>query len=343
MRLGSERAVVANTFATIKDLWVGLLNNLIDKPQQQHGFAELPEYNLSVANMTEPIRRCQKAATRALGKPLWPTYYHLLEPSSVRLTKELLQKGETHLDIYPYLWQFGFVLVLSLTYVPNFASVNLVASAEKERQKRLDMIYAALKKRTTAGEQVDCIVNGLVKDSLPKAAPDSATSFVYLVIGWFSTSEGQEFQDVLYEDILKAYRGDRNKAWDMAFREESVELLVSLCKETLQFWTTTPFAVPRTTVKDVAYAETTIPKGTAMVVNAQQAGRGGAWYGGGAGAFGPAGFVGTFKIQEGGKGARKANTDMLDFSDEYKSLVAISRGFDCRFVARDEKWVGSKI
>jgi phenylacetate 2-hydroxylase len=63
-RLGSERALVANTFTVIKDLWVGHSNDLIDKPQQ-HGFAELLEYDLSGANMTEAIRRCRNAATRA--------------------------------------------------------------------------------------------------------------------------------------------------------------------------------------------------------------------------------------------------------------------------------------
>lgn len=53
----------------------------------------------------------------------------------------------------------------------------------------------------------------------------------------------------------------------------------------------------------------------------------------------------AFKIQEGDarKGARKANTDILDFSNEYKSLVAIPRRFDCCFVARDDKWVESKL
>ncbi|CZR64068.1 uncharacterized protein PAC_13965 [Phialocephala subalpina] len=405
MRLGSERAVVANTFATIKGLWVGHSNDLIDKPQQ-HAFAELLEYDLPGTNMTEPIRRCRKAATRVLSKPLWPTYYHLLEPSSVRLTKELLQKGRSHLDIYPYLRQIVFDLALSLThgyvstglddeftdalvasinqisyfrastqrfrdYVPmlrflvtSFASRNLVASAEKERQKRLDVVYAALKKRTAAGEQVDCIVNGLVKDNLSEgeihgtckallqAAPDSTASSVYLVIGWFSTPEGQEFQDVLYAEILNTYDGDRDKAWDMAFREESVELLVSLFKETLRLWTTTPFAVQRMTVKDVAYAGTIIPQGTTMIMNAQQANHDEVWYGNDAKTFKPARFVGNttslphltfgvgaricpaaalsnriiyalvmrlvlaFKIQEEGKGARKANTDMLDFSDE---------------------------
>lgn len=124
----------------------------------------------------------QKAATQALGKPLWPTYYHVLEPSSMYLTREILSKGGEHMDIYPYLRHIVFDLALSLTYgtvsngvddefthglvesinqissfrastqrirdyvpvlrffIPDFASGNLVVSAEKRRQKYLDMV-----------------------------------------------------------------------------------------------------------------------------------------------------------------------------------------------------------
>lgn len=344
MRLGSERALVVNTFATIKDLWVGHSNDLIDKPQQ-HGFAEFLEYDLSGANMTEPIRRCRKAAMRALGKPLWPTYYHLLEPSSVSLTREILSRGGKHMDLYPYLRQIVFDLALSLTYgtvsngvddeftdglvesinqissfrastqrlrdyvpilrflIPGFASGNLVVAAEKRRQEYLDIVYDGLKKRMQAGEKVDCIVNGLVKDNLSEgeihgtckallqAAPDSTASSVYVVIGWLSTA-GREFQSELYDAILSAYNDDRDKAWDMAFREERVELLVSLYKEALRFWTTTLFAVPRTTVKDISYWNTTIPKGTTMIMNAQQANHDPAWYGDDALEFKPTRFMG---------------------------------------------------
>ena len=345
MRLGSERAVVANTFSTIKDLWVGHSNDLVDKPQQ-HGFAEKLEYDLSGANMTEPIRRCRKAATRALGKPLWPTYYHLLEPASVSLTRELLSKGDEYMDIYPHLRQIVFDLALSLTYgtvsngvddeftdalvesinqisyfrastqrlrdyvpilrllIPDFASGNAVVAAEKRRQEHLDVIFDALKKRIASGEQVDCIVNGLVKDNLSEpeihgtckallqAAPDSTASSIYVVIGWLSTPTGREFQSELYDAILASYDGDRDKAWEMAFREESVELLVSLYKETLRFWTITPYSLPRTTVKEISYWNTVIPKGTTMIMNAQQANHDTAWYGDDALEFKPTRFIG---------------------------------------------------
>jgi phenylacetate 2-hydroxylase len=69
--------------------------------------------------MTEPIRRCRKAAMRALGKPMWPGYYPLLEPSSMNLIKNTYEKGENGkqaMEIFPFLRQVVFDLALSLTY-----------------------------------------------------------------------------------------------------------------------------------------------------------------------------------------------------------------------------------
>jgi phenylacetate 2-hydroxylase len=41
--------------------------------------------------------------------------------------------------------------------------------------------------------------------------------------------------------------------------------------------------------------------------------------------------------------ARKANADMVDFSAEYKSLVAMPRQFDVSFSPRDENWIRTKM
>ncbi|KUJ14209.1 cytochrome P450 [Mollisia scopiformis] len=296
MRLGSERALVVNTFAKIKDLWVGHSNYLIDKPQQ-HGFAKLLEQtHLDIYPYLRQI---------VFDLALSLTYGTVSSGVDDEFTDALVASINQISYFRASTQRFRDYVPMLRLLVPSFASGNLVASAEKERQKRLDVIYAALKERTAAGEQADCIVNGLVKDNLSEgeihrtckallqAAPDSTASSVYLVIGWFSTPEGREFQDLLYKEILKVYGGDRDKEWKMAFREESVELLVSLYKETLRFWTTTPFAVPRTTVKDVNYAGTTIPKGTTMIMSAQQANHDEAWHGDDAKTFKPARFVGN--------------------------------------------------
>lgn len=349
MRLGSERALVVNSFRAIRDLWVSRSNDLVDKPFQ-HGFAEYLEYDLSGASMTEPIKRCRQAAMRALGKPRWPTYYHLLEPSSVNLTRILLENGmngKRYMDVYPYLRQIIFDLALSLTYgtrskgiddelvngliqsleqisdfrastlrfrdyvpllrflIPDFAYGNRVVEAERKRQEYLDVIYSTLTKRISSGESVACIVNGLVEDKLSEpemhgtckailqAAPDTVASTMYLAVAWLSSPTGQEYQPELYSAILAAYDNDPDKAWNMAFREEKVELLVSMYKEVMRFWTVTPFALPRTASRDIKYRDAVIPKGITMIMNAQQANHDTKWFGDDAFEFKPTRFVGN--------------------------------------------------
>lgn len=117
---------MVNSFRAIKDLWVGRASDLIDRLFQL-GFADKLEYDLSGAAMTEPIRRCRKAAMRALGKPTWPGYYPLLEPSSVNFIKNAHitgNNGAKAIDAYPYLRQVVFDLALSLTYGTRMTADN---------------------------------------------------------------------------------------------------------------------------------------------------------------------------------------------------------------------------
>lgn len=85
-------------------------NALIDRPHQP-GFLDYLGIDISGSPMTEEIRRCRQAAMKALGKPMWPMYYHLLEPSSVGLFDSVYKKGENGkqvVNIYPYIRQVRF-------------------------------------------------------------------------------------------------------------------------------------------------------------------------------------------------------------------------------------------
>jgi phenylacetate 2-hydroxylase len=74
--------------------------------------------------------------------------------------------------------------------IPDAVSGNVVVTAEKIRQQHLDVLYASLKKRIAEGEEVSCVITGLVKDKLSEeeqhgtckallqAAPDSTASSV---------------------------------------------------------------------------------------------------------------------------------------------------------------------
>ncbi|KAK3628491.1 hypothetical protein LTR56_003870 [Elasticomyces elasticus] len=435
MRLGDQRTLVATSFQAIKDLWIGHANDLIDRPFQ-HGFADKLEYDLSGAAMTEPIRRCRKAAMRALAKPMWPSYYPLLEPSSVDFVKNAFTAGANGgkaIEAYPFLRQVVFDLALSLTYgtrmtgenndfvmtliesinrisnlrsstqrfrdytpmlrflIPDALSGNVIVTSERVRQQHLDVVYADLQRRLAEGEKVNCIVTGLVNDKLSlseshgvckallQAAPDSTASSIYMGIAWLCSQDGRTYQTKLYAAILAAYHGDRDKAWDMAFREEIVPLIVSFYKETLRFWTTTPFATPRATVSDIKHRDTWIPKGVTMIMNAQQGNHDESWYGHTAGSFDPTRFMGNetslphltygagsricpsaalsnriiyamivrlilaFEMTESEEpNARRPNLDAINFSGVRDSLVALPRAYDCSYTARDAHWLVQK-
>jgi phenylacetate 2-hydroxylase len=110
----------------MKEFWINRSNSLIDRPHQP-GFLDKLGVDLTGMPMTEQIRRCRQAAMKALGKPMWPKYYHLVEPSSVGLVKSLYakgQNGEKPLDVYYYLRQVVFDLALSLTYGSRYGAVE---------------------------------------------------------------------------------------------------------------------------------------------------------------------------------------------------------------------------
>lgn len=118
VRIGNQRTVVVGSFAIVKDLWITRAQALIDHPHQP-GFLDALGVDITGMPMTPQIKRCRQAAMRALGKPMWPSYYHLLEPSSVSLMQDVLQEGENGekpMDIYPYIRQVVFSLALSITY-----------------------------------------------------------------------------------------------------------------------------------------------------------------------------------------------------------------------------------
>lgn len=262
--------------------------------------------------------------------------------------------------------------------------VSPVIEAVKVRQGCIDKLYGQYLQKVADGESPQCIVSSLSADklsleeihgtcvSLLQAAPDTVASGVYQCCAWLCTPENREFQQEALDAILSAYDGDREKAWEMAFREEKAPLIVSLYKETLRFYSTAPFGGRRTT-KEIELYGTTIPQGIEMMLNIQAVNHDTEHYGSSATEFNPRRFVddasplphlsyGTgsricpayqlanrimyamlvrlilsFEMNQ-VEGTRLPSTDMIDFSDGY-GLVAHPRRFDCAFKARDSAWL----
>ena len=149
-------------------------------------------------------------------------------------------------------------------YVPLLRVIprgqTMVVKSERRRRRQIDHLYAQYLQRTERGEVVNCIVSSLGKEkltlnelrgtcvSLHQAAPETVASAMCQACGWLATPEGQAYQPIVLKAILNGYAGDRDRAWDMAFREEKVSLVVSMYKEALRCWAPTPFAQGRATV-----------------------------------------------------------------------------------------------
>jgi len=257
--------------------------------------------------------------------------------------------------------------------------------AVEQRTKRINILYETYLLKVEKGEaDLKCIVSSLGNDkltldeihgtcvSLLQAPPDAVASATYQCCAWLCSPEGQPFQKEAVDAILAAYNGDRDEAWRMAFREETVPLIVSLYKETLRFWPTAPFG-SRATSKEINLNGTIIPKGMGVLMDHRGVNHDIDHYGADARSFNPRRFVdndtplphlayGTggricpayqisnriisanltrlllaFEMKQ-VEGTRLPSISRDDYSDAYGN-VAFSRTYDCSFVARDEKWL----
>lgn len=277
-----------------------------------------------------------------------------------------------------------FVPLLRL--IPESTSETI--RAERIRRTHRDELFRRYQQRVANGETVDCIVASLAEDklteeevhgisiSLLQAAPDTVASGVYQSLAWLSTPEGKPTQQAAYDAIMEAYDGDRTKAWTMAFREERVPLISSINKETLRYFTFTPYATPRRSVKDVVMPNgAVVPAGTTFIMNAQEANHDEAHFGSDAWSYKPDRFVGnasslphvtfgagsricpavaisnriicailtrvilSFEMEESKEPSRRPNTDAIEFSHVHDQLVAHPSFYDCHFKARDPVWL----
>lgn len=265
--------------------------------------------------------------------------------------------------------------------------ISKVIDGVARRKKCIDVLYGQYLQKVADGEGPRCIVSSLSADkltleeihgtctSLLQAAPNTIASGIYQCLAWLCVPENQPFQKEAVAAILAAYDGDRNKAWEMAFREEKVPLIVSLYKETLRFWAFSPYAGRRLNQTIDKLYGTTFPKGLEMMLNIQAVNHDEDHYGADAKKFVPGRFIddptplphlsyGTggricpayqisnriiyamlvrmllaFEVKQAdGPGMRLPSTDMIDFSDGY-GLMAQPRRYDCVFVARDSDWL----
>ncbi|RDW58438.1 hypothetical protein BP5796_12368 [Coleophoma crateriformis] len=118
VKFGNQRHIIIGTWAAMEEFWIARNTSILDRPHHK-GFLDKIGVDISGSPMTDQIRRCRTAALKALGKPMWPGYYKLIEPNSTAFVKALYEKGENGrktMEMYPWLRQMMLDLTLNLTY-----------------------------------------------------------------------------------------------------------------------------------------------------------------------------------------------------------------------------------
>ncbi|KAK5258399.1 hypothetical protein LTR20_005074 [Exophiala xenobiotica] len=122
IRLGNKRFVVANSFQSIKQLWINNQSSLISRPTL-HTFHNVLSssqgFTIGTSPWDESCKRRRKAAAAALNRPAVVSYMPFVDLESYVSIQELVQQlgdnSDTQVDLDPYPLFQRLALNLSLT------------------------------------------------------------------------------------------------------------------------------------------------------------------------------------------------------------------------------------
>ncbi|EXJ63180.1 phenylacetate 2-hydroxylase [Cladophialophora yegresii CBS 114405] len=124
IRLGNKRFVVANSFDSVRQLWVGNQSSLISRPTL-HTFHNVLSssqgFTIGTSPWDESCKRRRKAAATALNRPSVASYMPFVDLESYASIKELVDhigggEGQVDLDPYPLFQRLALNLSLTLGY-----------------------------------------------------------------------------------------------------------------------------------------------------------------------------------------------------------------------------------
>ena len=128
IRMGNKRIVVANSFDSIKELWIRNQSALISRPLL-HTFHTVVSssqgFTIGTSPWDESCKRRRKAAATALNKPAVQSYMPIIDVESNSAINEILkecQDGQVDINIIPHLQRFALNTSLMLNYGTRFTS-----------------------------------------------------------------------------------------------------------------------------------------------------------------------------------------------------------------------------
>lgn len=128
IRMGNKRIVVANSFNSIKELWIRNQSSLISRPLM-HTFHRVVSssqgFTIGTSPWDESCKRRRKAAATALNKPSVQSYMSIIDFESCSAINEIYkecQDGQVDINIIPHLHRFALNTSLMLNYGTRFTS-----------------------------------------------------------------------------------------------------------------------------------------------------------------------------------------------------------------------------
>jgi len=122
VRMGNRRIVFANTFDSVRELWITNQSALISRPKLHtfHSVVSSSEgFTIGTSPWDESCKARRKAAATALNRPAVQSYMPIIDYESTKSIKEMLVNsdgGKTDIDPAPYFARFALSTSLTLNY-----------------------------------------------------------------------------------------------------------------------------------------------------------------------------------------------------------------------------------
>ncbi|KAF2862819.1 putative P450 monooxygenase [Piedraia hortae CBS 480.64] len=159
VRMGNRRIIFANTFDSVKNLWITNQSALISRPKLHtfHTVVSSSEgYTIGTSPWDESCKARRKAAATALNRPAVQSYMPIIDYESTKSIKEMIldsNYGEIDLDPNAYFTRYALSTSLTLNY-----GIKIEGNVEDEMLKEITHVERIVSNfRSTSNNWADYI------------------------------------------------------------------------------------------------------------------------------------------------------------------------------------------
>lgn len=130
VRMGNRRIVVANTYDSVRELWIKNQSALISRPMLYtfHNVVSTSQgFTIGTSPWDESCKQRRKAAATALNRPAVQSYMPIVDLEAMEAISMILQdsnKGENSINIIPHLQRYALNTSLTLNYGCRISTKN---------------------------------------------------------------------------------------------------------------------------------------------------------------------------------------------------------------------------